>query len=188
MSTEVEVDVKASGPANFKWPASEQHSVVLKATETDDQCINPKELDPAKKLTTACALDIRNYLLSNARVELGCMILLQDQQFKIVPFENTDPTSVSVRLGTDQDFLRMAEFYRGGLLWGWAHSHPWGRPYPSMTDLEQHSLRINMVIYGGFANCLSIYSTAEINQLYEATKARGLSSYIALEHWLKGTE
>jgi len=181
-------DVKASGPLNLKWPQSDQHSVGLTAVNGDEQYINPKEVAPAKKLTRACALEIRNYMLSNTRVELGCLILSRrNHQFEIVPFENTDQTSVTVRLGTKQDFIRMAEFYRDGLLWGWAHSHPWGHPYPSMIDLSQHSLPVNMVIYGGFANCLSIYSTAEVNQLYAATNA-GVSNYIALERWLKGKE
>ena len=189
------------------WLHSAEHSVALSLMgpftvmnesarqRNADWAVNPEEVDDTKKLSTACALCIRDYMQTKPDGELGCMIRAQgDLQFELIPFENTDPSWYSVRLGTDQDFLRMAELYRAGGLWGWAHSHPGGWPYPSITDLEQHSLCINMVIYGGAKNLLSIYSTAEINRLHEATRAAAAqahgcrSSSAALDQWLKGKE
>jgi len=180
-------DVKVVGPAAYGGLCAPEHSVALSLEGANGHYVNPEEVDCTKKLSTACALSIRDYMQTRPDGELGCMIRVQQPQ--LIPFENTDPSWYSVRLGTDRDFLRMAELYRAGCLWGWAHSHPGSGPYPSITDLTQHSLCINMVIYGGARNRLSIYSTAEINQLYEATKTQGgMSSYDALEQWLKGKE
>lgn len=128
--------------------------------------LNDDDPDRKKHLTVACAQTVREYLRSNLEQELGCMIERDEvDSFTVVPFTNCDPTAVTVRLGTDEDFIKMVDLYKAGRLWGWFHSHPKHAPYPSMTDLTRHSLRVNMGIYSGTMDTMCIFSTADLDYL-----------------------
>jgi hypothetical protein len=128
--------------------------------------LNEADPDSSKHLTVACAKAIRVYLRSNLEQELGCMIeKVGDTVFRVVPFTNTDPTATTVRMGTDEDFIKMLDLYKSGRLWGWFHSHPKHAPYPSMTDLNRHSLRVNMGIYSGTLDTMCIFNTDDLDYL-----------------------
>jgi proteasome lid subunit RPN8/RPN11 len=135
-----------------------------------------------------CALAVWDYLSREPDLETGCLII-NDGKFRVVPFVNTDPTCATIRMGAAEDFDLMVELHMQGKLWGWAHSHPHGSPYPSMTDLSRHAVPVNMVIWGGGLHRLSILSTNEVNLLHDyVTKQQpGLSPTIALERLCKTT-
>lgn len=139
----------------------------------DGAWLNESDPDESKHLTVACAKQIRTYLRSNLNQELGCLIeKVNDRVFRAVPFTNCDPTAVTVRMGTDEDFLKMLDLYKDGRLWGWFHSHPKHPAYPSMTDLSRHSLNVNMGIYSGTMDTLCIFSTADLDYLLEQRSLR----------------
>lgn len=128
--------------------------------------LNDADPDQTKHLTVACAKAVRTYLRSNLNQELGCLIeKVADTKFRAVPFKNCDPTAVTVRMGTDDDFIKMLDLYKEGRLWGWFHSHPKHAPYPSMTDLSRHSLKVNMGIYSGTLDTMCIFSTDDLDFL-----------------------
>jgi len=175
--------------SEVNWLTCEKRSVGLALGNAREKLINPYELDPAKHLSRTCALAIWDYLSREPDLETGCLILKEDDKFAVVPFINTDLTAVTVRMGAIADFDRMVEFHLAGKLWGWAHSHPHGAPYPSMTDLKHHSVPVNMVIWGAGLKRMSIYSTSEVNLLYEYVTKRepGLRPLTALERLCKTT-
>jgi proteasome lid subunit RPN8/RPN11 len=119
-----------------------------------------------RRQTVKCAQEVRKYLRSNLEQELGCLIKrLPMRQFEVIPFVNGDPTAVTIKMLSVEDFEVMRGLYTEGTLWGWFHSHPWGRPYPSMTDLSMHNLNINMGIYGGASDTMSIFDTYDLDEM-----------------------
>ena len=126
--------------------------------------LNNHDSNQKKHLTVECAQEVRTYLRSNLTQELGCLIRQYGEgQFEVIPFENGDPTMATIKMISDADFVRMLDLYKIGELWGWFHSHPGGSPYPSMTDLTQHRLQVNMGIYGGVSDTVSIFSTRDLD-------------------------
>jgi proteasome lid subunit RPN8/RPN11 len=126
--------------------------------------LNEHDPSASKHLTAACARRVRAYMRSNLRVELGCIIKrLPNNQFDVIPFVNGDPTMATIRMIHPDDFETLVKLYMDGSLWGWFHSHPMGRPYPSWTDLTMHQIDVNMGIYGGATDRMSIFNTKELD-------------------------
>lgn len=141
--------------------------------------LNDADPDASKHLTTQCAEEVVKYMRSNPDVELGCLIKrCSEDEFEVIPFRNGDPTAVTIQMFDREDFLLMDDLYRAGTLWGWFHSHPHGRPYPSWTDLTKHNMTANMGIYGGAVNTVSIFSTRELQWLLDQRKASMTKSAI----------
>lgn len=126
--------------------------------------LNPKETDKTKRLTLSCAQEIKRYMDHDPDHERGCLVLRQEgnEFLRMVPFTNGAPGQSRIEMDRPDDFDLMVRVYLEGRLWGWFHSHPHGRPWPSSSDLEHHTLNVNMGIYGGATKTFSIFNTADL--------------------------
>ncbi len=101
-------------------------------------------------------------MLIDPKVERGCLITTN---FSIIPFENIAEHPLAlIEMGVE-GFNAMTDLAMRRELYGWAHSHPHWKPYPSPTDINCHKAAMTMVIYSICYDEFGIYDNDEVNQL-----------------------
>lgn len=107
---------------------------------------------------------IREYFKTSPD-EMGCLVT---KDWQVIPFENcADERSrrALIKQLKDEDVLHMLKLIEQDNLFAWVHSHPTFPAYPSGTDIYNHDVPCNMMIWSGTTDTFGIWSPDEIMEM-----------------------
>lgn len=123
---------------------------------------------------------IRTYFKTSSD-EMGCLVT---KDWDVIPFENCveeGTRKALIKQLKDEDVLTMLSLIERDNLFAWVHSHPTFAPYPSGTDIYNHDVPCNMMIWSGINDTFGIWSPEEIMAMRD--KAQTLfTSFEGLRH------
>jgi proteasome lid subunit RPN8/RPN11 len=100
--------------------------------------------------------------LKNDKRERACLV---SKSGDIIPVENVSPDPFFTVLQNVESFATMADMVKKGELLCWAHSHPRWPALPSIMDITNHHLPVDMLIYSCVDDDFSQYSPEEITHM-----------------------
>lgn len=113
---------------------------------------------------------LRNFFRENIKNDKRERACLVSKSGDIIPVKNVSPDPFFTILQDEKSFSIMVDMVKKGELLCWAHSHPRWPAIPSVKDIVNHQLPVDMVIYSCTEDTFAQYSPDEINNMEKMVK------------------